>query len=38
MEQHQDSIPHLLKAGDIEAMPATVKVHGLNPQELRSWN
>ena len=35
MEQHQDSIPHLLKAGDIEAMPVTVKVHGLNPNAVR---
>lgn len=28
-------IPHLLKAGDIQAMPETVKVHPLNSQAVR---
>lgn len=31
----QSSIPHLLKASDIKAMPETVKVHGLNSNAVR---
>lgn len=31
----QNSIPHLLKASDIEAMQEKVKVHELNPQAVR---
>jgi uncharacterized cupin superfamily protein len=31
----QNSIPHLLQANDIKAMPEIVKVHGLNPTAVR---
>lgn len=30
-----NSIPHLLKTSDIQALPEKVKVHGLNPQAVR---
>ena len=34
-ETSQNSIPHLLKASEIEAMPETAKVHFLNSQAVR---
>jgi hypothetical protein len=35
-ETTQNSIPRLVKASEIEAMPETAKVHILNPLEIEA--